>query len=199
MDGSESVDDAPVIDRITAAARWLLSEQGSGAVSMRKVAALAGISAMAIYRYFPTREAMLANVAEAAFAERAEIWAAKPRSEPADARLHEAVDDHLDFALSEPRLYDYLFLERRDTARRYPDDFAGGSSPTLSIVVDALTDGVTQGQFAIKDVGRTALMLAAFMHGMVQLYRGDRIGVAEPEFRALCHDLAEGMIDGFRG
>jgi AcrR family transcriptional regulator len=185
-------------DRIAEVARRILIEKGSAEVSMRHVGAAAGVSAMAIYRYFPSRDAMLQTVADGTFAELAERWNARQRSESADARLHEILDDHLDFALDQPRLYDYMFIERRDQARRFPEDFRARRSPTFTILADAVADGVRQGMFRDTDVWETALMLAALTHGLVQLYHGERIGMAEADFRALCHTFANRMIDALR-
>jgi AcrR family transcriptional regulator len=185
-------------ERIAAVARRILIEKGSSEVSMRHVAAAAGVSAMAIYRHFPNREAMLQTVADGTFAEMVERWNARPRSEAADARLHEILDDQLDFALDQPRLYDYMFTERRDQARRFPEDFRARRSPTFTILADAVADGVRQGIFRDTDVWETALMLAALTHGLVQLHNGDRIGMADADFRALCHTFADRMIDALR-
>lgn len=185
-------------ERIVAAARWLLLEKGADDVTMRGVAEVAGISAMAIYRHFPNREALLQHVADDAFGELVERWNSKPRSEAADARLHEMLDDHLDFGLAQPRLYDYVFTERRDQARRFPEDFRARRSPTFTLLADAIADGQAQGIFREGDVWELALMVAAFLHGLIQLYHGKRIDMSEVDFRELCHSLSERMIDGFR-
>jgi AcrR family transcriptional regulator len=185
-------------DRIAEVARRILVEKGSAEVTMRQVASAAGVSAMAIYRHFPNREPMLQTVADGAFAELAERWNAKPRSEAADVRPHEILEDHLDFALDQPRLYDYMFIERRDQARQFPEDFRARRSPTFTILADAVADGVRQGIFRDTDVWETSLMLAALTHGLVQLYHGERIGMSEADFRALCHAFACRMIDALR-
>ncbi|MEU4391535.1 TetR/AcrR family transcriptional regulator [Kribbella sp. NPDC023855] len=185
-------------DRITAAAGWLLSEQGADAVSMRKVATAVGITPMAIYQYFPDRDALLHEVADAAFAELVQRWEAEPRSVAADQRLREMLADHVDYALAQPRLYQYMFTERRDQARRFPEDFRARRSPTFTLLADAIADGITQQLFRDDDIWESSLMIAAFVHGLIQLYHGDRIGMPEADFRALCLSLGERMIDGLR-
>jgi AcrR family transcriptional regulator len=185
-------------DRITAAAGWLLTEKGADGVSMRTVAAAVGITPMAIYQYFPDRDALLHEVADAAFTELVRRWEAEPRSVAADQRLREMLVDHVDFALAQPRLYDYLFTERRDQARRFPEDFRARRSPTFTLLADAIADGITQQLFRDDDIWESSLMIAAFLHGLIQLYHGDRIGMPEADFRALCLSLGERMIDGLR-
>ncbi|GAA1536569.1 hypothetical protein GCM10009741_43920 [Kribbella lupini] len=185
-------------DRITAAASWLLTEKGAEGVSMRRVAAAVGITPMAIYQYFPDRDALLHEVADAAFAELTARWAAEPRSTAADARLREMLADHVDFALAQPRLYAYMFTERRDQARQFPADFKARRSPTFTLLADAIAAGVDQQLFRDDDIWESSLMIAAFVHGLIQLYHGDRIGMPAEDFRALCLSLGERMIDGLR-
>ncbi|WP_328329711.1 TetR/AcrR family transcriptional regulator [Kribbella sp. NBC_00382] len=185
-------------DRITAAAGYLLTEKGADGVSMRKVAAAVGITPMAIYQYFPDRDALLHEVADAAFSELVRRWEAEPRSVAADERLREMLVDHVDFALAQPRLYDYMFTQRRDQARQFPEDFRSRRSPTFTLLADAIADGITQQLFRDDDIWESSLMIAAFLHGLIQLYHGDRIGMPEADFRALCLSLGERMINGLR-
>jgi AcrR family transcriptional regulator len=163
---------------------------------MRRVATIAGITPMAIYRHFASREALLARVADAGFERVAGQWRDKPQPHDARARLVSQLGGFLDFALSEPMLYDYLFLEQREQGRRFPVDFRAGRSPTLNLVVEALDDGVRQGLFQIEDVWETALVGVAMIQGLIQLYRGGRTGLSETDFRALCNRSIERFLDG---
>jgi AcrR family transcriptional regulator len=185
-------------NRITAAASWLLTEKGADGVTMRKVAAAVGITPMAIYQYFPDRDALLHEVADEAFAGLMKRWGAEPRSVAADARLREMLVDHVDFALAQPRLYEYMFTERRDQARKFPEDFRARRSPTFTLLADAIADGIAQNLFRDNDIWESSLMIAAFLHGLIQLYHGERIGMPDPDFRVLCLSLGERMIDGLR-
>lgn len=191
--------DVTTKDRITAAATYLLTEHGAAGVSMRKVAAAVGITPMAIYQYFPDRETLLNAIADAAFVELVRRWESAERPAQADELLREMLIDHVDFALEHPRLYDYMFTERRDQARKFPADFRARKSPTLNLVADAITAGVEQELFrADTDIWETSLMFAALLHGLIQLHHGDRIGMPEPAFRSLCLRLGERMINELR-
>ncbi|WP_185759207.1 TetR/AcrR family transcriptional regulator [Kribbella jejuensis] len=185
-------------ERITVAATYLLTEHGAAGVSMRKVAAAVGITPMAIYQYFPDRETLLNAVADTAFAELVRRWEAADRPVAADERLREMLVDHVDFALAQPRLYDYMFTERRDQARQFPADFRARRSPTLNLVADAVTAGVEQKLFRDQDIWETSLMFAALLHGLIQLHHGDRISMPDKSFRTLCLRLGERMIDELR-
>jgi AcrR family transcriptional regulator len=186
-------------DRITAAATYLLTEHGAAGVSMRKVAAAVGITPMAIYQYYPDRETLLNAIADAAFAELVRRWGSAPRPVAADARLREMLIDHVDFALAQPRLYEYMFTERRDQARKFPEDFRARKSPTFTLVADAVSAGVDQQLFrADEDIWETSLIFAALLHGLISLYHGDRIGMTDADFRALCLRLGERTINALR-
>jgi AcrR family transcriptional regulator len=186
-------------DRITAAATYLLTEHGADGVSMRKVAAAVGITPMAIYQYFPDRETLLNAVADAAFTELVRRWASAERPVAADAQLREMLTDHVDFALAQPRVYAYMFVERRDQARTFPADFEARKSPTLNLVADAITLGIEQRLFRPElDLWETALLFAALLHGLLQLHQGARIGMPDAAFRSLCLRLGERIIDEIR-
>jgi AcrR family transcriptional regulator len=188
----------PTATRIAAAAREILTSEGAGAVSMRRVAQAVGLTPMAIYRHFANREVLLRQVADATFREIADTWAEKTHRGPVEERLHAALDDYLDFALREPKLYEFLFGERREDARMFPDDFRARRSPTLNVLVEQLTEGMRTGLFRIDDVWEVAIAVAALLHGFVQLYHGGRIGLSDDDFRALCHASTRRLFDGIK-
>jgi AcrR family transcriptional regulator len=183
-------------DRIVSAARDLVVEQGSAAVSMRRVAAVVGVTPMAIYRHFPSREALLDVVADQLFAELGAGWGGREWSEDLRADAAALLDAHLEFALRQPRLYAFLFTEVRANARRYPDDFTGGGSPTLSAVAGLLTEGVRRGVFREHDAWEQALIIAAVLHGLVQLRHGGRLALEDAAFKALCGRAVGSVFDG---
>lgn len=183
-------------DRIAHAAREILRTEGTRAVSMRRVATCVGITPMAIYRHYPNREALLNRVAEDVFTDLAAGWAGVPPVDDLGARMRAMLDGHIDFALQEPRLYDFVFLQRRAAARSFPADFRAGKSPSLSPVADAIAHGMSIGQLRDDDAWELALLFAALLHGLVALYHGGRIDMTDAQFRDLCHRLAGRILDG---
>ncbi|MET1072544.1 MAG: TetR/AcrR family transcriptional regulator [Umezawaea sp.] len=183
-------------DRIAAIAHDLLVSEGSAAVTMRRVATAAGLTAMAIYRHFPNRESLLDSVAETSFAALAGEWGERDWSADFQAQLDEALDAYLDFALDQPHLYAFLFTEQRAGARRFPDE--AGESPTLSVLADALTSGMRSGVLRQDDVWELALVISATLHGLVQLRAGGRLALPDDDFRALCRTALGRVLDGVR-
>jgi AcrR family transcriptional regulator len=95
----------------------------------------------------------------------------------------------------------FVELVRRWESAERPSqaDFRARKSPTLNLVADAITAGVDQELFrADTDIWETSLMFAALLHGLIQLHHGDRIGMPEQAFRALCLRLGERMINELR-
>jgi AcrR family transcriptional regulator len=101
---------------LIAAARELLAEDGTEALSLRAVARRAGVSAMAPYRHFPDKEALLAAVAADGFrAFRAALEAADGSAPPERALLEQGVA-YVRFAWAQPALFRLMFGPPRQGA-----------------------------------------------------------------------------------
>ncbi|MFI9589591.1 TetR/AcrR family transcriptional regulator [Nonomuraea sp. NPDC052265] len=184
--------------RIEAVARRILLEEGADAVSMRRVGEAVGVTAMAIYRHFPNRDALLRAVADTGARELAEAWARRPRTGGLEERIVAALDDFLDFALGSPHLYNLLTSDSWARARRFPDDFRDGQGPPFSVVVALVEEGMRTGVLREDDPLETTLAVTASTQGLVQQYLGGRMSMAEPDFRALCHRTLTRVLDGVR-
>ena len=87
---------------------------GSDEISLRAVARAAGVSAMAPYRHFPDKAALLAAVAARGFAGlRVALQAADDAAEPGGALVAQAVA-YVDFALRNPALFRLMFGPPRE-------------------------------------------------------------------------------------
>ena len=62
----------------------------------------------------------------------AKVATADRPGEP-EERLMKNLDVFLDFALEKPRLFELMFLKRREGARQFPGDFRAGDRQPLSI------------------------------------------------------------------
>lgn len=98
--------------QLLAAAERLFAERGFAAVRLEDIGAAAGVSGPAIYRHFPNKESMLAELL-VGISTRLFTGADDVRSRgPADM-LGELIDFHLDFVLGEP---DLIRIQDRDLA-----------------------------------------------------------------------------------
>lgn len=182
--------------RIASAALAILVEEGAEAVSMRRVAAAAGVTAMATYRHFPSRDALLRTVVDAAFADVGAQWGRRGAGLGFDDRLNALMHAFLDFALGRPHLYSFLITDRREGSRRFPDDFR--ESPAFSALVEVVEQGMREGALRPDDSLEVAVAVGTPVMGLVQLYLGNRIGLPEPDFRRLCERTVRRTVEGLR-
>ena len=188
--------DENTADRIARVALSILEEEGPDAVTMRRVAQAVGITPMAIYHHFPNREALLNSITDREFTKLLNYIQAHSLRGNAEARLIAVMDGYVDYALAQPRVFDYVFSRVRQGARQFPEDFRARRSPTLNPVADALAKEMEKGTLKKDDVWEVAFGLWAHVHGYVVLYRGGRIGLSEKEFRELLHRSVRRFVDG---
>lgn len=185
-------------DRILQAARALFGQGGAQAVTMRAVARRAGITPMAIYRHFDSRDALLKRIGDDSFAAIARHWTARAQGSDVLARVLESQRIYLDYALAHPHLFEHAFSTARGDARRYPEDFRARRSPTLTVVADAVQAAISAGVLRADDPWDVAMTLWAQGHGLIALYRAGRINLDEAAFRAFYDASLRRLLDGLR-
>lgn len=185
-------------ERIASAAAAIVAEEGAKAVTIRRVAAAAGVSAMATYRHYSNREELLHAVADNTFAGLSKRWGQRTNGLEFASRFYGLLEDFLDFALGKPKLYTFLITERREGVRRFPEGFTAEESPLFGPVVETVEQGMHEGVLRPDDPIEVTLALTAQTMGLVQLYLGGRIGLSDEDFRALCVRSVERMLDGFK-
>jgi len=170
--------------RIIRATRRLFDEGGLETLSLRSVAKKVGITPMAIYRHFESKEALVDALVLDGLAQ----WSARVEAlPPAEglAKIEQISEAFLDFALEEPRRFEAAFLIHSKKARRYPDDFVAGRSPAGTVQLEAIEQAMADGFLKAPSAIEIMMTNAALGQGLVTLYRAGRIAGGEAEFRAL--------------
>lgn len=185
-------------ERILQAARAIFEDEGPAAVSMRRVATAIGLTPMAIYRHFPNREALLKRISDDSFQEIAHHWSARAVGGNVAARLIAIQRIYLDCALAHPHLFDHAFSLPRKDARRFPEDFRAGRSPTLNVVVEVVLEAQRSGYLRKGDPWDIAMTLWAHSHGLIALYRAGRFSFDEHQFRTFYETSLGRLIDGLK-
>jgi AcrR family transcriptional regulator len=180
------------------ASRRLLDKEGAEAVTMRRVAKAVGITPMAIYRHYRDREALLNALADEGFQELASRLTSKRSSSNIEERLTKMGDIYLEHALQNPRLFELMFLVPRKGARRYPQDFRAGESPTANIMAEVIREGMESGHFREDDPWEIVFEMGALSHGLIMLYLGERMRVTPARFRVLYRRSFRRYIHGIR-
>jgi len=189
---------APTVQRIATAARHLLDKEGADAVTMRRVASAVGITPMAVYRHYPNRAGLLNALADAGFDELAARLAEVRSVGDLEKRLTNILNIYLEHALQNPRLFELMFLTRREGARRYPQDFKAGRSPTANPMAELIREGMATGYFRKDDAWEIIFEMGALLQGLVMLYLGGRMAVSPARFRAFCHRSFRRYLHGIR-
>jgi AcrR family transcriptional regulator len=170
--------------RILRAARKLFDEKGIEELSLRSVARRVGITPMAIYRHFDSKEALVDALVLDGLAQ----WSARVDALPPAnglVKVEQIGEAFLDFALEEPRRFEAAFLIHSKKARRYPDDFVAGRSPAGTIQLRAIEQAMADGLLEAHSAIEIMMTNAALGQGLVTLYRAGRIACGEAEFRKL--------------
>ncbi|HEX3471548.1 MAG TPA: TetR/AcrR family transcriptional regulator [Silvibacterium sp.] len=181
---------------IYACALRILEMEGPQAVTIRRVAKEVGITPMAIYHHFPSREAMLGHVVDTEFERLVDFFGRSSRARSFEAQMIHIMDGYIDYALAHPRIFDYVFSSTRPGARRFPRDFRARRSPTLNLVADTLASWMKLGKLKRDDVWEVAMELWAQAHGYLMLYHGGRFHLSEEEFRKLVHRSLRRLLHG---
>jgi AcrR family transcriptional regulator len=170
--------------RILRAARKLFDEKGLEQLSLRSVAKRVGITPMAIYRHFDSKQALVDALVLNGLAQ----WSARVDALPPAkglAKLKQIGEAFLDFALKEPRRFEAAFLIHSKKARRYPGDFVAGRSPAGKVQIEAIEQAMADGILRADSAIEIMMTNAALGQGLVTLYRAGRIAGGETEFRKL--------------
>lgn len=170
---------------ILVAAQQAFEEGGEAGLSLRDVAARVGLTPMAIYRHFDSKQALIDTVTEAAAQEwRRRVAAIRPCAP--DRWLIKISDAFLDFALREPRKFEAAFLVRSARALKYPNDFIAGGSSAVNLQVRLLAEYAAGSRKpSTKDAMEMMVILAGLSQGLISLYRAGRIAGDEKAFRSL--------------
>jgi len=190
-------------ERITTAALELVEERGFKGLTMRALGERLGVEAMAIYHYFPSKEALLEAVAgvgrdvEGAFAAFFEDMSAGGATA---AEMVVALGlRYIEFAETHPEQFTLLFNTLAIEYGTWGELMSGPS--TFQIPRRAVQAGIESGEFhARPGYGRDemAYNLWALVHGLAVL-RQTRLRNLEADFDTLHRALLGALVDEFRG
>lgn len=160
---------ATIRHRLVAIARALFAEEGFQSVSMRKIAARAECSPMALYRYFANKRALLRYIWADIFAHVFERCDAAVAAEATpEARLRAFAEAYLDYWFTHPDSYRVIFLNE-DAVGPEGDHYYVHSSDIrdrFAIVRRQIEAGMAAGAFAEADAELVAQQFLCALHGL---------------------------------
>ena len=162
-------------------ATLLIARHGFEAVTMRQLGDAVGVGAPALYRYFPTKQDLLATLIGEHMADLADGWArAVSGLTTPDARLDAFVAHHIAFHVERRLSTQIANLELRSldpanltAAMKARNDY----ERQLRLI---LRDGVEAGLFDIDDLALAAMAIIQMITGVIVWFRpGERLTVED--------------------
>ena len=178
---------------IRAAATRLFARYGYEALSMRRLAEEIDLGAAALYRYFPTKQAILFDLLKTHMDQLLAAWDAKrpPDRIPARERLNAFAEFHIRHHWDRN---DSLFLSYMELRSLTPDNFAQIEDLRRAYeneVVTIISDGIEEGSLRPQNARVTARAVIALMNGLPAWYREDG-PISPPEIEKLYQQMVSG-------
>ena len=148
----------------------ILSEEGIGSLSLRKVASRAGVSHSAPYAHFKDKQALIAAISTEGFRllyERMGLAADRYRKTP-DCMLFEVGYAYLNFALENPAYFKVMFSGTLEKEKDYPD-FVEMSKKNFNFLVDQVKQCQSVGLLKSGAPDVLAVNVWCLVHGFVAL------------------------------
>jgi AcrR family transcriptional regulator len=180
------------------AALELIEKEGAGALSLRAVARRAVVSTAAPYRHFPSREALLAAVAEEGYrllGEDLKRTIAEHGDTPG-RRLGECGVAYVRFAATHPSLYQVMLSPELADRSAHPS-LEAAEEDTRQLLLGAVHDLQEAGMLGSRDPNELALSAWSSVHGLASLIT--RGYVAPERAEEFARSVAHWVVPGFDG
>ncbi len=158
------------------AAVKLIEEKGPNGITLRAVAAKAGVTKTAPYRHFSNKQAIINAAVEEGFSElKAQLTAAADQAVEPLARIKQQVIAYAKFAVQHPGHYQVMFLSE------HPAETLAGNTPSaFQTLVDTMVDTIEEAQRAgfirSEPPLEIALTVWSSVHGLSTLVVSKRLG-----------------------
>ncbi|NCF20109.1 MAG: TetR family transcriptional regulator [Haliea sp.] len=172
----------------------LLREEGEAGLSMRNLAARAGVSRTAAYHHFEGKHALLCAVAEEGFKRFGKVFY-PPEMEGDDSlneqRIQRFVQDYIKFATGNSEYYDLMFGSQLWKTEKLTETLTQEAYRTFRGYVDGIRGWQESGQISKNlDPLRYAQVSWSTLHGMSRLLI-DGIYVDNQSRNAMCQAAAD--------
>ena len=164
---------------------------------MRAIADDVGVTAMALYRHYPDKDAILLAIAMDALGE----WERRVLAIKADnplAWLERDAEEFLEFALVTPRRFEAAFLMPAANIRRLPEVIEQRQSPPLNRIADVIREAQRQGLIEKLPPADIIMTMWGLTQGLISLYRANRFEGDEQGFRMIYRAAVRRCLKSFR-
>ena len=159
-------------------ARAMLEAEGPSGLSLRKVAAAAGVSRTAPYHHFDSKDALLAALVEAGFQQATkQLREAVAEGGSIEERTFRLGRSYIRFALDQPHLYALMYRPAMMNRERHPEAVCAADC-AFEVLVGQVREGIETGRFA-GDPHTVSLSAWATVHGLAILLL-EKLGDGSP-------------------
>lgn len=182
------------------AAEQLLEQKGVGAVSLREVAKIAGVSHTAPYRHFADKNTLLAGLATIGYARLADAMEDCVRNQPDDPekQLSASMHAYISLARNHPQMTNLIFggVLKEDS---YEGALAVESERAFNGLLTVIQNGQQSGLYIEKETQELALFVWSLAHGFSMLITGGQLGELgsdEKAIQVIVSNMGEMIIKG---
>lgn len=157
--------------RILEAARRMFVESGFEATTMRSIASKVGYTATAVYHHFQDKAALVAELCAIDFrALTASLQKTQAVADPLE-RLQRMGAEYVEFGLTHPMQYQFLFMTPRPKGVSAIPDQADPGATCYQVLRDACRAVIATGRLRpeFEDADQLAQMAWGSLHGLVAL------------------------------
>ena len=184
---------------ILAHARDLFLQEGAQNVSLRRIAKAVGVTPMALYRHFESKEDLQVQLLRAGFRTFDEYLSRSESGETAEARLLLLIEGFREFALDEPAYFELMFLSGQSPdGLRDRREVRKVARPTFQRLVDCVADCIASGNLRDGGAESIALTLLAQATGLAALHRSGTFRWSKAEARARFDVSFAASLDAWR-
>jgi AcrR family transcriptional regulator len=158
--------------RILLAAATAFAERGFHATTTRDIAAQAGLSAAALYFYFPSKEEVLYQIAASALDFTIEVAATEAKGPGSSAeRLTNLVRVLTIWHTYNSQVAHVVLYQIGALTTAHLADIAAKQREVSQIVRQVITDGVKSGEFDVPDAGAVTIAVLSLCLDVARWYR----------------------------
>ncbi|MFW0788371.1 TetR/AcrR family transcriptional regulator [Gordonia sp. CPCC 205333] len=162
-------------DALLDSADRVLRAEGVEGLSLRQVARDCGVSSAAPRRHFPTKQALLDELAVGGFRQLARSMTDVAQNGTVEERLRAIAAAYLDFAANNGELLELMFTRKHVDSQDPRVVSAAGD--TMAVIRKVIQEGQRDGSIAQRDPDELVLTFFTVTHGLVSLAA---TGVSEP-------------------
>lgn len=189
------MEDDPTREAIVTAARRILVDEGPAGLTVRKIAASAGLSTMAVYSRFGGKDGLVDELVAEGFTLLTRALETSGTTDDPMADLDRQGGAYRAFALAHPQHYSLMF-DRPVPGYEPGDATVAIGAGALDVLARALSRAMEHGGLVDADPVATAVSVWGTCHGLVSL---EMAGSAPPgvdwteTYERTCHALLRGL------